>query len=138
MVSLFCLGLVASISVSELSFWVLFICLCMNLSGRQGHASSDGSFRGQMLTLLDAGSQDVSSLTSTQEAPAQDSEARAVDAEQLRQCPSLATEALVFLGHDLGRGPSSQLPLAPSQVSEPGSWGFCELPDSPARNSSSA
>lgn len=82
----------------------------MNLSGRQGHASSDGSFRGQMLTLLDAGSQDVSSLTSTQEAPAQDSEARAVDAEQLRQCPRLATEALVFLGHDLGRGPSSSFP----------------------------
>lgn len=55
---------------------------------------------------------------------------------QKRQPVSKAGDrGLVFLGHDLGRGPSAQLPLAPSQVSEPGSWGFCELPDSPARNS---
>lgn len=49
--------------------------------------------------------------------------------------PRLATKDLVFLGHDLGRGASTQFSLAAPQVSEPGSWGFCELPDSPVRNS---
>lgn len=51
------------------------------------------------------------------------------------QCPRLATRDPAFLWHDLGRGPSARLPLAPSRVSEPGFCGFSELPDSLARNS---